>query len=317
MSKSTRSTRGGQSRGVMRAGFEYFDRRRQGPWTGLQLVFRGWGLLVPLAVAVWLIVAGVNPYIVGGAFLVLFIASFAATWLIAGLLIRSRALILVIGVLAAANWWFRDLFGDIAGNIILCVLVVGLLVCPPTRRFLLTRLWCVIDRWRMRSCLKACKVRTMNLDGALPLMLWARPTKIGERVWLWLRAGASGDDIDDALTFLAPACFARHAQIHRVRRLSTLVAVDIIRRDPLTGNTVPSPLAHLSDMVSELFKGEGTEAIQTRSVIEITATEPAPVPEARRNGRKASASTALVPTTPVPEGKSVVVSGEDLSDYID
>jgi hypothetical protein len=249
----------------------------------------------------------------------LFIASFALTWLITGLVIRARALLVVAAVLVVGNWWFRDLFGDTAGNILVCVLLVGLFVCPPTRRFLLLRLWCVIDRWRMRSCLKSCKVRTMNLDGALPFLLWARPTKTGERIWLWLRSGGSAEDIEAALSFLAPACFARDARIHRVRRLSTLIAVDIIRRDPLSTSTaIPSPLSQLSALVQGVVNGEGTEAIQPASVIEITTADPVIVPEARRSGRKATTSTtSTAPASVVPEGPSVVVSGEDLSDYLD
>ena len=322
MSKSTRqSGRGGQSALGARAGFEYFDRRRQGPWTVLRLVFRGWGLVVPLGIAIWLLVVGVNPYVVGGALLVLFVASFAAPWIVFGLLIRARALLLVVAVLVAGNWWFRDLFGDVAGNIVMCALLVALAVFPPTARFLWTRLWCVVDRFRMRSCLKACKVRTMNLDGALPFMLWARPTKTGERVWLWLRTGASADDVESALSFLAPSCFARDARLVRVRKLSTLVAVEIIRRDPLsTGAAIPSPLAQLSELVKNAVTGEGTEAIRTKSVADITATEPVPAASGPyRNGRKTTAmktttngSTPAAPVTP-----AVVVSGEDLSDYVD
>src|SRR3954468_3113645 len=121
MSKSTRqSGRSGQSTRAALAGFEYFDRRRQGPWTVLRLVFRGWGLLVPLGIAVWLLVSGVDPYVVGGAFALLFIASFSVTWIVGGLLVRARALLLIAAVLAVGNWWLRDLFGDVAGNLVMC-----------------------------------------------------------------------------------------------------------------------------------------------------------------------------------------------------
>ena len=159
----------------------------------------------------------------------------------------------------------------------------------------------------------ACdQVFTMNLDGALPFLLWARPTKTGERVWLWIRAGSCWEDIESALEFIASACLARNARLHRVRKLSTVVAVEIVRRDPLSSSDpILSPLAELSTWVMGVVSGEGTEAIRSVSVGEITATDPATVSEPRK-GRK---TTTPAPVEPV--GPSVVVSGEDLSDYVD
>ena len=314
MSKSTRGSSGRS--GAARAGFEYFDRRQMGPWVLLRPLFRGRGLLVTVALAIILTIGfEVNPYVMCGLLVVLFLASFAVVWQLIGLLVRTRAVLFVLGVLVAANWWFTDLFGELAGNLLLLALVVGMLVFPPTGRFLLSRFWCVLDRHRIRACLKVCKVRTMNLDGALPFMLWASPTKTGERVWVWVRAGASGDDIEDALSYIAPACFARDARIHHVRKLSTIVAVEVIRRDPLsTGDAIPSPLSKLSDLVTGAVKGEGTEAIRSATVIDITTAEPvSAASEPRRNGRKTT--TSGIPAAPVVP--AVVVSGEDVSDYID
>lgn len=307
MSKSTRGA------GAARAGFEYFDRRQMGPWVLLRPMFRGRGVLATFAVALvatiylqldWLLMAGV--------LVVLFLASFAVVWQTIGLLVRARAVLFVAGLLVVGNWWFKSLFGDLMGNVMFVALLVGLLAFPYTRRFVITRMWCVLDRQRLRACLKVCKVRTMNLDGSLPFMLWARPTKTGERVWIWVRAGASGDDIEDALSYIAPACFARDARIHRVRKLTTIVAVEIIRRDPLsTGGVIRSPLSSLIERVTGEVNGEGTEAIRSASVADITAIDPAPVPEARKNGRKPVAKPAE------PVESTVFVSGEDLSDYID
>ena len=316
MSKSTRGS-GGRG-GAARAGFEYFDRRQMGPWVLLRPVFRGRGVLFTLIVAIAVTFGlGLNLYVMAGLFVAGFLASFAITWQLLGLLIRARAVLLVLGVLFAANLWFKSLFGELVGGLLLFALIVGLLVFPPTRRFLLARLWCVLDRHRIRACLKVCKVRTMNLDGSLPFMLWARPTKTGERVWVWVRAGASGDDIEAALSYIAPACFARDARIHRVRKLSTIVAVEVIRRDPLaTGDAIPSPLSKLSALIPGAVTGEGTEAIRTATVIDITTAEPvSAASEPRRNGRRPTTSTTVVPAAPAPSG--VVVSGEDVSDYID
>jgi hypothetical protein len=311
MSKSTRQT----GRGAGRAGFEYFDRRQMGPWVPLRPLFRGRGLLATLLVAVVVtILASLNPYVVGGLLVVLFLASFAITWQIIGLLVRARAVLFVAVVVFVGNQWFQSLFGDLTGSVLFLALVAGLLLFPPTGRFLISRFWCVLDRQRIRACLKACKIRTMNLDGSLPFLLWARPTKTGERVWVWVRAGAAGADIEDALTYIAPSCYARDARIHRVRKIATLVAVEVIRRDPLsTGESVSSPLARLSSLVSTV-KGEGTEAIRTATVEDITTTEPAS--ETRTNGRKPGSGSSAGSKSTEPAESSVMVGGEDVTDWV-
>ncbi|MBO0885355.1 MAG: hypothetical protein J2P17_34485, partial [Mycobacterium sp.] len=146
--------------------------------------------------------------------------------------------------------------------------------------------------------------------------LWAHPTKTGERIWVWVRAGASGDDIESALSYIAPACFARDARLHSVRKLATLVAVEIIRRDPLsTGQAIPSPLSRLVSLVKGDVTGEGTGTITPVTVADITATEVSPVPEGstvRKNGHK----TTTKPVESVEKTDSFVVAGEDLTDYI-
>ncbi|RZQ63630.1 hypothetical protein EWH70_13310 [Amycolatopsis suaedae] len=243
--------------------------------------------------------------------------SFAIVWQLIGLVVRSRAILVVVVLAAACNWWFRSVFGDIAGNVLCVALLAGLLLFPATGRYLMARFWCVLDRHRMRACLKVCKVRTMNLDGSLPLMLWARPTKTGEKVWLWVRAGASGEDIEDALTYIAPACFAMDARMQRVRKLSTLVKVEIIRRDPLaSSDAIASPLSQLTSLVKNKVKGEGTEAIKAATVEDITAVTPEPVgPEVKKNGSRKTTTASSAPAESA--NGAVVVSGEDLTDYID
>jgi hypothetical protein len=73
----------------------------------------------------------------------------------------------------------------------LAVLLVG----RPSRRLLRTRLWCVITRHRLRSCL--AEMRTLNYSGNLPLLLHAHGTKVGESVWLWMRPGLAITDLEN------------------------------------------------------------------------------------------------------------------------
>jgi hypothetical protein len=104
----------------------------------------------------------------------------------------------------------------------------------------------VVVRHRLRLCF-AQFVRAVNRThpGSLPLVLWARPTPAGERVWLWLRPGLDLDDLDGRLGRLAVACWASEARVVRASpRFAALVRVDLARRDPLIG-LVASPLALL------------------------------------------------------------------------
>jgi hypothetical protein len=181
---------------------------------------------------------------------------------------------------------------------------------PVTGRYVTARFWCVLDRHRLRLCLRQTKVRTMNMDGSLPLLLWSRPTKIGERVWVWVRAGSSADDIADAVEYIAPACYAREARVERVRKITTLVGIDIIRRDPLGApEPILSPLARLSNLVRHVTTKEGTDAIRPATLTDITTV----VPAAPSGSSRARATVKpATPTTPV-----VLVNGEDVTDYID
>ncbi|RSM65013.1 hypothetical protein DMH04_50115 [Kibdelosporangium aridum] len=277
-------------------------------------LFRGYGWLVSLGLAVLLIAGvGLDPYVVMGVVFALFLGSFTVTWKGLSLAIRLRAYIVVIAALMAANKTLQAFLGGLAGNLVFWGVLLGLFIYGPTRRFLTRRIWCVLDRQRMRACFKVGKVRTMNLDGSLPLLLWARPTKTGERVWLWIRAGSSSEDIEASLSYIAPACYARDARIHRYRKLTTIVAVDIIRRDPLSANEkVPSPLSQLSEKVSGTVAGEGTETIRSVPVIEITEADWGSADPVLRKTRKSTTTPPVEPTRP-----TVIVSGEDLSDYVD
>jgi hypothetical protein len=46
----------------------------------------------------------------------------------------------------------------------------------------------------------------MNWTGNVPILLWSRPTPIGERVWLLLRSGVDVVDIEWNLRHIASGC---------------------------------------------------------------------------------------------------------------
>jgi hypothetical protein len=123
----------------------------------------------------------------------------------------------------------------------LAAILTILAALPPTRRFLTRRAWCVLTRHRIH---KVCwETRLHTRSGRLPLVLWTRPTQVGERLWLVCRAGISAEDFTEHQSELAAACFAREARITRNLRWSHLITVDIIRRDTLAATRhIPSPL---------------------------------------------------------------------------
>jgi len=124
-------------------------------------------------------------------------------------------------------------------------LVVVVLAVPHSRRFAWRRVLCVLARHRLHR-LFYNEPRLHTRSGRLPLVLWIRPIKVGERARILCRAGICGEDFDDNAAEIAAACYARDARITRNPRWSHLVTVDIIRRDTLAAQaSVPSLLPGL------------------------------------------------------------------------
>jgi hypothetical protein len=116
---------------------------------------------------------------------------------------------------------------------------------PHSRRFITRRFWCVLARHRLqRLCYEA---RLHTRSGRLPLILWTRPTKVGERTWVLCRAGICAEDFEAHTGELRAACYARDAPVTRNRRWSHLITIDIIRRDTLAARElIASPLGRLT-----------------------------------------------------------------------
>ncbi len=122
--------------------------------------------------------------------------------------------------------------------------VVGLV--RPVRNWVSAWAWCLVVRHRLRVCF-AEVIRSANRlhPGSLPLILWARPTPAGERVWVWLRPGLDLTDLESKTGKLAVTCWAGEVRVVRAsQRYAALLRVDVARRDPLA-DKVESPLAKL------------------------------------------------------------------------
>jgi hypothetical protein len=149
---------------------------------------------------------------------------------------------LLAGLLVLRMWWLCEhLVGPTWTVLGWTAIWAGLLGWPRSRRVLLTGLGLAVTRHRLRTAMVELRLTTRS--GRLPLVVWMAPTPVGERVWLWCRAGISAEDMADEIDSIRAACCAREIRITRDRRVAALVTVDVIRRDPLRPSTVvTSPL---------------------------------------------------------------------------
>ena len=125
------------------------------------------------------------------------------------------------------------------------VLVVGVpAAIPQTRRAASSpSAWCLITRHRIRVCFSEFIIT--NRTGCLPLIFWAIPTPVGERVWIWLRPGLALADLQNRLDLIAVACWADTAIAESASETnSALVRLDIKRRNAFTAPAV-TPLLNL------------------------------------------------------------------------
>jgi hypothetical protein len=146
---------------------------------------------------------------------------------------------------AAVMVWLWSVCAHLVGGFLTAAVWLALvgtaLRWGRSRRWLLTGLGLAVTRFRLRTAL--VELRLTNRAGRLPLVVWLAPTPVGERVWLWCRAGISAEDITDEVDGIRAACVAREIRVARDPRWAALVVVDVIRRDPLASAVVVvSPL---------------------------------------------------------------------------
>jgi hypothetical protein len=159
----------------------------------------------------------------------------------AGVAWRWRTELAILTLTAAALWRLAHLITYPWASAAVGLALIAIGVLPWTRR----RFWCVLTRHRLqRLCWEA---RLHTRSGRLPLILWARPTKVGVRLHLLCRAGICAEDFEAHIGELRAACYARDARVTRNRRWSHLITIDIIRRDTLAASElIGSPLARLT-----------------------------------------------------------------------
>ena len=185
-----------------------------------------------------------NPYVLDGLAAQLHTSAAGSLW-------RLRSEVTVLAILGGAYFGlYRALSGSfIAAAVVLAVIITAILVVPWSRRFTIRRAWCVISRHRIQRVFWETRMHTRS--GRLSLVLWIRPTQVGETALIWCRAGICFEDLEAHTGELASACYAREARVERSKRWAQLVTVHIVRRDTLAARTV---------VVPSLAPGRGPEA---------------------------------------------------------
>jgi hypothetical protein len=182
-----------------------------------------------------------SPYLADELTIVMRRSRLGAAW-------RWRTEMLALAGALAAWWWLARLMsGAVWGGLACGGILVAALAVPRSRRFLADRFWCLVTRHRLQRCFWELRLHTHA--GHLPLIVWTRGTRVGERVLVLSRAGMCAADFEDAAPEFAAACGAREARVTASPRWSQLVTIDIVRRD-LLRHVVRSPLAGMTGPVT-------------------------------------------------------------------
>ncbi len=181
------------------------------------------------------LVLGVVAGLVAGAGVVV--------WPVARVLWHWAAEITLALVLLVCWAWLAALTSGPFALLILAGLVAVVVGVPVARRPVVAVVWCAVVRHRLRTCFaEFLRTPGQTNPGRSPLVLVARPTPAGERVWVWLRPGLELADLEGRCGKLAVACWADQVTVVRASRsYAALIRVDVTRRDPLR-TSVASPL---------------------------------------------------------------------------
>jgi hypothetical protein len=126
-------------------------------------------------------------------------------------------------------------------------IILAAVLPSPRRSVLLTRFRCLLTRHRLQALFWELRFHTRRYQ--IPLVLWIRPTPVGERAVIFTRPGLCAADFTKTAAEIASACIARDSRVTVSPRFSALVTIDVIRRDVLgPSRQVISPLATLADV---------------------------------------------------------------------
>jgi hypothetical protein len=206
--------------------------------------------------------------------------------------------------------------------------IIAALLIPAVRRPIVALGWCFVVRHRLRTCFAQFIVA--NQSGSLPLILAARPTPVGERVWIYLRPGLSVNELQSRVDKIAVACHASTVIIDRASsRTAAFVRVDIKRRDVL-GGLIGTPLATIHSMSPESLEDTQPAHLAALDLSDVPAagskSEKVTTPPTRSTPSTQLAeplTATVVPIRPAIQPASskkvaaTMAAGEDLSDWID
>jgi hypothetical protein len=175
------------------------------------------------------------------------------------------------------------------------IIVAAVIAVPaavkPVRAGFNAAAWCLVTRHRIRTCFSEFIIT--NRTGTLPLILWARPSRVGERVWVWLRPGLALEDIQDRLDKIATACWATAATAEPASGSNAAyIQMDIKRRDALT-ERVRSPLLALIAPATPARDPDTAPEPTALDLADVTAEDVTPARRPARPGRKPSPAATL------------------------
>ncbi len=119
------------------------------------------------------------------------------------------------------------------------VILTALLCGRSTRPWLISWAWWLVTPHRVRAgCVHAW---VQNRYGRIPVIVSTTPTRYGQKVRLWLRAGLTVADLETAREVIASACWATEVRVVPNLRYAHLVTLQIIRT-PQPDQARPTPL---------------------------------------------------------------------------
>lgn len=158
-----------------------------------------------------------------------------------GVLLRARAEVTCLVVALVGLSLLHRLLPWAAVIAVVVLIAAVVLGVPASRHAVTHRAQAVITRHQLRATL--VEARCWNASGQVPWLLWARPSPVGETVWLLLPPGLAPADVVDEADTIASGCWARTARVTPSRSNSALIRIEVFRRDPLTRAVIRSALA--------------------------------------------------------------------------